>query len=91
MLQTYDRYLAEALPGNRARILRMKERYLNGIASIKLRSARTVEDVLEVKALQEQAINCCEDPAKREEMLRRLEEVFAEPEELLPPSARKRR
>lgn len=91
IMQTYERYLAEALPGNRSRILRLKERYLNGIASIKLRSARTVEDVLAVKALQIQAAECCENPEQRAEIMRRLEEVFANPEELLPPSARKQR
>lgn len=91
VLQTYNRYLSEALPGNRSRILRMKGRYLNGVASIKLRSARTVEDVLAVKALQVQAAECCEDPEERAEILRRLEEVFAKPEELLPASARKQR
>ena len=91
IMQTYERYLAQALPGNRSRILRMKERYLNGIASIKLRSARTVEDVLEVKALQIQAAECCENPEQRAEILRRIEEVYARPEELLPAHIRKPR
>lgn len=91
MMQTYERYLAQALPGNRSRILGMKERYLNGIASIKLRSARTVEDVLEVKALQIQAAECCENPEQRAEILRRIEEVYARPEELLPAHIRKPR
>ena len=55
MLACYDRYLAEAVEGNRTRILRLKELYLNGVASRKMNTARTVEDILEVRDLQLQA------------------------------------
>lgn len=84
MLSCYNRYLAEAVEGNRPRILRLKDMYLNGVASRKLRSARTVDDVLEVRDLQLQAAECEEDPAERAARIERINEAFAQPENLLP-------
>lgn len=85
ILACYDRYLAEAVQGNRPRILRMKDRYLNGLASIKLRNPRTREDVLEARDLQLQAAECCEDATERAERIRRVNEVFADPDAFLTP------
>lgn len=83
MLSTFDRYIAAALPGNRARMLRLKEHYLTGLAAHKLRTARSVEDVLEAKELQLQAAECCENPSERAEIRRRIEEVYADPQSLI--------
>ena len=80
----YDRYLEQALPGNRPRILALKSRYLNGVSAIMLRRARTVEDVLASRALQLQAAECVENPTEREELIRRIHEAYAHPESLLP-------
>ena len=80
----FDRYIAAALPGNRARMLRLKEHYLTGLAAHKLRTARSVEDVLEAKELQLQAAECCENPSERAEIRRRIEEVYADPQSLIP-------
>ena len=84
MLACYDRYLAEAVEGNRTRILRLKELYLNGVASRKMNTARTVEDILEVRDLQLQAAECVPDPTERAAQIERIREVFAQPETLLP-------
>lgn len=80
----YDRYLEQALPGNRARILALKSRYLNGASSLILRRARTVDDVLLSRDLQLQAAACEENPTEREELIRRIHEAYAHPESLLP-------
>lgn len=85
MLDCYDRYLAEALPGNRSRILVLKSRYLNGAAVLVLRRARTVNDVLTARDLQLQAADCEENPAERQEIIRRVHEAYATPEALLRP------
>ena len=84
MLDCYDRYLAEALPGNRSRILVLKSRYLNGAAVQVLRRARSVEDVLTARDLQLQAADCEENPAERQAIIRRVHEAYATPEALLP-------
>ncbi|MBR5186539.1 MAG: hypothetical protein IKW19_09615 [Akkermansia sp.] len=84
MLDCYNRYLAEALPGNRSRILVLKSRYLNGAAVHVLRRARTVEDVLVARDLQLQAADCEENPTERQEIIRRVHEAYATPEALLP-------
>ena len=83
MLACYDRYLAEAVPGNRPRILRFKDHYLTGLASIKLQHARTVEDILEARNLQIQAADCAEEPGERAERIRRVHEVYANPAAML--------
>lgn len=83
MLACYDRYLAEAVPGNRPRILRLKDHYLTGLASIKLQHARTVEDILEARNLQIQAADCAEEPGERAERIRRVHEVYADPAAML--------
>ena len=88
MLDCYDRYLAAALPGNRARILALKSRYLNGAAVHVLRRARTVEDVLVARALQLQTADCVDDPAEREEIIRRVQEAYANPEAMLPKTGK---
>ena len=84
MLDCYNRYLAEALPGNRSRILVLKSRYLNGAAVHVLRRARSVEDVLVARDLQLQAADCEENPTERQEIIRRVHEAYASPEALLP-------
>lgn len=84
MLACYDRYLAEAVEGNQARIMRLKGLYLNGLASRKMRMARTVEDILEVRDLQLQAAECELDPAERAAQIERTRETYARPETLLP-------
>ncbi len=84
MLDCYDRYLAAALPGNRSRILTLKSRYLNGVAVHVLRRARTVEDVLVARELQLRTADCVDDPAEREELIRRVQEAYANPEALIP-------
>lgn len=91
VLACYDRYLAAALPGNRPRILRLKEHYLNGCATIKLRNPRTVEDIIEARDLQLQAAECTDDPAEREERIRRVQEVFADPAAMLESFKKPRR
>lgn len=83
MLACFDRYLAEALPGNRARILGLKSRYLNGLAAIKMNNPRTVEDIAEARDLQLQAAECCDDPAERAECIKRIHEVYADPAAML--------
>lgn len=86
MLACYDRYLAEAVEGNRPRILRLKGMYLNGVASRKLNTARTEADVLEARDLLLQAAECEEDPAERAATIERINETFADPNTLLPGS-----
>lgn len=83
MLACYDRYLAVAIGGNRARILRYKDLYLTGCATYALRTAKTIEDVLQARDLQLQAAECCDDPSERAERVRRVHEVYAHPETLL--------
>ncbi len=83
VLACYDRYLAAAVPGNRPRILRLKDHYLTGLASIKLQHARTVEDILEARNLQIQAADCAEEPGERAERIRRVHEVYADPAAML--------
>lgn len=83
VLACFDRYLAQALPGNRPRILRLKEHYLNGLASIKMRAPRTVDDIIEARDLQLQAADCCDDPTERAERIRRVHEVYADPAAML--------
>ena len=88
MLDCYNRYLAEALPGNRPRILALKSRYLNGAAVHVLRRARTVEEVLVARELQLQTADCVDDPAEREEIIRRVQEAYANPAAMLPKTGK---
>lgn len=88
MLACFDRYLAEARPGNRSRILKLKDHYLTGLAANKLRTARSLQDVLDAKELQLQAANCTDDADERAERVRRVQEVYAQPELLLRPAYR---
>lgn len=83
MLACFDRYAAEAVPGNRSRILRLKDHYLTGLASQKLNRARTREDILEARDLQLQAAECTDDAAERAERVRRVSEVYADPDAML--------
>ncbi len=83
MLACFDRYLAEAVQGNRPRILRLKDHYLTGLAATKLRTARTREDILGVRNLQIMAAECCDDPGERAERIRRVHEVYADPDAML--------
>lgn len=83
MLACFDRYLAEAVQGNRPRILRLKDHYLNGLAAVKMRNPRTEADILEARDLQLQAAECSDDPAERAERIRRVHEVYADPAAML--------
>lgn len=84
IIACFDRYIAQALPGNKPRMLRQKDRYLCGVSSIRLRTAKTVEHVLEARDLQLQAADCAETPEEQAERRRRVLEVFKNPESLLP-------
>ncbi len=83
ILACYDHYLAHALEGNRPKILRLKRLYLNGVSARRLQRARTVQDVLDAQNLQLRAAECIENPAERAEVTRRIQETFANPQNLL--------
>ncbi len=83
MLDCFDRYAAEAIKGNRPRILRMKDQYLTGLAANKLRTARTREEILEARDLQLQAAECSDDPTEQAERKMRVMEVYADPDAML--------
>ena len=83
MLDCFDRYAAEAIGGNRARILRMKDQYLTGLAANKLRTARTREEILEARDLQLQAADCSDDLTERAERKMRVMEVYEDPDAML--------
>lgn len=89
MMACFDRYLADAVEGNRPRILRLKDHYLTGLAANKLRTARNVEDVIAARDLQLQAADCEDNAELRAERIRRVHEVYAQPESLLRPAYRR--
>lgn len=74
VLSILDKYLAEALPGNRGNMLNTKARLL-------LTTADSLEDIAAAKEVALQAIDC--DPATAEENRAGVEKTFADPEALL--------